>query len=190
MQCKVFCHFAGPQSEYKRRIEYKNWHDWVDTAIHSELCKKMMLDHVNKRYITQPRICPGEWNAQTLPGFWVTNRSPNLSQITRPCNKQQKKENLSNYRLVPADLRVNLKESEKKDKYMNLARELKKLWNKKVTIIPIVIRTLGTVTKRIGKRTGGYGKKKMSGDHPNYNTVEISKNTEKSPGDLRRLAVS
>ena len=33
-------------------------------------------------------------------------------------------------------IRVKLKESEKKDKYMDFARELKKLWNMKVTIIP------------------------------------------------------
>ena len=37
------------------------------------------------------------------------------------------------------DLRIKLKECEKKDKYLDLARELKKLWNIKVTIIPIVI---------------------------------------------------
>ena len=48
---------------------------------------------------------------------------------------------------VPADHRINLKESEKKDKYLDLARELKKLWNMKVTIVPIVIGVLGTITK-------------------------------------------
>ena len=31
--------------------------------------------------------------------------------------------------------------------YRDIARELKKLWNMKVTIIPIVIGALGTVTK-------------------------------------------
>ena len=48
---------------------------------------------------------------------------------------------------VLADHRVKLKESEKKDKYLDLAGELKKMWNMKVTIIPIVIGALGTVTK-------------------------------------------
>ena len=38
-----------------------------------------------------------------------------------------------------ADHRVKLKESEKKDKNLNLARELKKNVNMKVTMIPIVI---------------------------------------------------
>ena len=53
---------------------------------------------------------------------------------------------------VPADYRINLKESEKKDKYLDLAREFnKKLWNMKVTIMPIVIGALGTVTKGLLK---------------------------------------
>ena len=47
---------------------------------------------------------------------------------------------------VPADHRIKLKECEKKDKYLDLVRELKKLWNMKVTIIPIVIGAFGTVT--------------------------------------------
>ena len=52
---------------------------------------------------------------------------------------------------VLVDHRINLKESEKKDKYLNLAREIKKLWNMKVTIVPIVIGALGTVTKGLLK---------------------------------------
>ena len=48
---------------------------------------------------------------------------------------------------VSADHRINLKECEKKDKYLDLARELKKLWNMKVTTVPIVIGALGTKTK-------------------------------------------
>ena len=52
---------------------------------------------------------------------------------------------------VPVDHRIKLKESQKKDKYLNLARELKKLWNMKVTIIPIVIGTFGTVNKGLSK---------------------------------------
>ena len=46
-----------------------------------------------------------------------------------------------------ADHRRKLKECEKKDRYLDLARELKKLWNMKVAIISIVIGAFGTVTK-------------------------------------------
>ena len=48
---------------------------------------------------------------------------------------------------VPADHRIKLKECEKEDKYLDLARELKKLWNMKVTIVPIVIGAFDTITK-------------------------------------------
>ena len=59
---------------------------------------------------------------------------------------------MQNSRLCcPADHRIKLKECEKKDKYLDLARELKKLWNMQVTIIPIVIGAFGTVTKGLLK---------------------------------------
>ena len=82
-----------------------------------------------------------------------------------------------------------MKESVKMDKYLELARELKKLWNMKVKIISIVIGTLGS-HQRIDKGTGGLGNKRTNGDHPNYCIIEIGQNTEKSPGDLRRLVVT
>ena len=52
---------------------------------------------------------------------------------------------------VPTDHRIKLKECEKKNKYLDFGRELKKLWNMKVTIIPIVIGVLGRVTKGLLK---------------------------------------
>ena len=52
---------------------------------------------------------------------------------------------------VPVDYRIKLKECKKKDKYLDLARELKKPWNMKVTIIPIVIGAFGTITKGLLK---------------------------------------
>ena len=52
---------------------------------------------------------------------------------------------------VPVDHRVKLKESEKKNKYLDLGRELRKLWNMNVTLILIVIVALGTVTKGLAQ---------------------------------------
>ena len=65
-----------------------------------------------------------------------------------------------------------------KDKYLDLTRGLKKLWNMKVKFIPIVIGTLGTNTKGLLKGL------------EDLEIIEIGQNTEKSPGDLRRLAVT
>ena len=53
---------------------------------------------------------------------------------------------------VPGDHRIKLKEREKQDKYLDLAREPKKLWNMKVIIMPIVIGAFATVTKGLLKR--------------------------------------
>ena len=81
---------------------------------------------------------------------------------------------------ILVDHRIKLKECKKRDKYLDLAREQKKnLWNMKVTVIPIVIGALGTVTKGLVQGPGN----KTSGDHPNYSIIEIGQNTE-SPGDL------
>ena len=46
---------------------------------------------------------------------------------------------------------IKLKECEKRDKYLDIARELKKLWDMQVTIIPNVIGAFGTVTKGLLK---------------------------------------
>ena len=86
-------------------------------------------------------------------GLWHTNGSPNPSQKTRAHNNQQKKRicKIVDF-AVRADHRINLKESEKKDKYLDLARELKKkLRYMKVTIVPIVIGALGIITKGLLK---------------------------------------
>ena len=44
--------------------------------------------------------------------------------------------------------------------------------------------------QRIGKRTGGLANKRASEDNRNYNISEISQNTHRSPGDLRRRFVT
>ena len=83
--------------------------------------------------------------------------SPNLSQKTRSYNNPQQK-NKRTCRIVdfavPVDHRIKLKKSEKKDTYFDLARELKKLWNMNMTIIPIVIGAFGTVNKVLLKGLG------------------------------------
>ena len=49
----------------------------------------------------------------------------NLDQMTRPTDSQQQKKRIVDFS-VPVDHRVKLKESEKRDKYLDLARELRK----------------------------------------------------------------
>ena len=56
-----------------------------------------------------------------------------------------------------------------------------------VTIIPIVIGAFGTVTKGLLK---GLEDLEVGGQKTEDSIIENGQNTEKSPGDLRRLAVT
>ena len=87
---------------------------------------------------------------------------------------------------VPADCRIKLKESEKKDKYLDLAREFEKLWNMKMTVVPIVIGAFVSVTNGLSK---GLEDSEIGGGVKTI-IIENGLNTEKNPGDLRRLAVT
>ena len=60
----------------------------------------------------------------------------------------------------------------------------------KVTIIPIVIDAFGTVTKGLLKRLEDLEVGGRVETIQNYSIVDNGQNTEKSPGDLRRLAVT
>ena len=74
----------------------------------------------------QPNICPEKWDSQTPLRFWYTNGSSNLGQTTRPHNNQQKMRIFRIVRFaVTTDNRVKVKESEKKDKYIDAAGDWK-----------------------------------------------------------------
>ena len=90
---------------------------------------------------------------------------------------------------VPADHRIKLKESGKKDKYLDLARELKKTMEHKGDHYTNCEWCFWYSHQSIIKGTGGLRGWMTSGDYPNNSIIENSQNTEKSPGDLRRLAV-
>ena len=108
----------------------------------------------------QPRIHPGEWDTLIPLGFWDTNRSSNLGHTIRPYyNQQQQQQQKRTRRIVEfgvlAYRRVQLKENEKKDKYLDLAKKLKKktkkLWNMKTMAVLIVVGVIDTVTKGLLK---------------------------------------
>ena len=87
------------------------------------------------------------WDFNRQTDHLISARRPDLIII----NKKKRTCKIVDF-AVPADHRIKLKEYEKKDKYLDLARELKKLLNMQVTIIPIVIGAFGIVTKGLLKR--------------------------------------
>ena len=148
---KTINHITRECSKLAQR-EYKARHDWVGKVIHWGMCKKFKFDHNNKWYIHNPAIVLENDSHKLLWDFNI--QTDPLIQVRRPyliiINKKMKTCKIVDFAL-PADHRINLKECEKEDKYPDLAREPKKLWNMQVTIIPIVIGAFGTVTKGLLK---------------------------------------
>ena len=86
------------------------------------------------------------WDFDTHTDHLISARRPDLMIII----KKKRICKIVDF-AVPADHKIKLKECEKKEKYIDFAKELKKLWNMQVTIIPIVIGAYGTVTKGLLK---------------------------------------
>ena len=90
---------------------------------------------------------------------------------------------------VPGDLKVKLKETERRDKYLDLARELTKIVEKESNVYSNCNWSTYTVTEWLIKRQKDLQKREIpnkSGNHPN-SIIEIGQNTEKSPKDFKRL---
>ena len=117
----------------------------MSKLIHWELCKKLKFDHTNKWYMHNPKFVRESdthklsWDFEIQTDNLISARRPYLIIIY----KKERTCRMVDF-VVPADHRVELKECEKRDKYLDLARELKKPWNMKATIIPIVSGVLGT----------------------------------------------
>ena len=102
--------------------------------------------YANQESILENETHKLHWDVEIQMDHLISARRPDLIKI----NKRERTCRIVDF-AVPADHRVKLKESQKKDKYSDLARELKKPWNMKVTFIPIITVALGTVTNELVK---------------------------------------
>ena len=91
---------------------------------------------------------------------------------------------------VPVDHRVKLQESEKKDKYLNLAREFLRNLERESDTSTNCNWSSWYSHERIDTRTRELGNNMTSGNHPDYCIIKIRQNSEKSPGHMKRLAVT
>ena len=125
------------------------------------------------------------WDFEIQTDYLISAKRPNLT-IT---NKKERTCRIVDF-AVPVDHRVKLKEEEKRDKYLDIAWELKKIMEHESNDYTNCNWSSWYIHQRMGTRNGGLGNKRTNGDYPNYCIVEINLSTEKSPGNLRRLAVT
>ena len=104
--------------------EYETRHNWVSKVIHWDIWKKFTFDHTNKWYMHNPASVLENnthkllWNFDIQTDHLILARRPNLIIL----NKKKRSCKIVDF-AVPADHRIKLKEREKKDKYLDRARE-------------------------------------------------------------------
>ena len=96
------------------------------------MCKKSEYDHTTKWYMQNPAAVLGNethkllWDFDTQTDHLISARRPDLIII----NKKRELTKFKDFAVL-ADHRVKLKENEKNDKYLDLARELKNCGTRK-----------------------------------------------------------
>ena len=113
------------------------------------MCRKHGLQHSDKWYEHTPE---GVVENEAVKILWDINvQCDNVIQARRPdaiVIYKEKKEALIVDITVPADTRIAEKELEKVEKYQDLKREIKRLWELRCAkVVPVVIGALGSVTK-------------------------------------------
>ena len=87
------------------------------------------------------------WDLSILTDHVIESRRPDLVVV----DKKEKSCKIIDF-AVPRDSRIEEKEKDKIEKYQDLGRELQKIWNVKVKIIPLVVVSLGAIPKQFGNR--------------------------------------
>ena len=96
--------------------------------IHREMCKKFKFDHTNKWYMHNlAPVLKNDthkllWDFDIHTDHLISARRPDLIIINKKKKRTCKIVDFAD----PADQRIKLKECEKKDKFLDLAREMKK----------------------------------------------------------------
>ena len=156
----------------------------MSKAIHRELCKKLNLDHTNKWSVRENETYKILWDFEIQIDHLISAKRPGLVIVNK--KRTSRMVNIA----VLADHRVKLKESETRDKYLDLARELKKTMGYESDDDTNCQGCTQYSHQRNSTGTGGLENKNRSGDHPNNSLIKIGQNTEESPGEVRRIAVT
>ena len=128
------------QSDYRKR------HDKVAQNVHWNICKKFELPHAKNWYdhvaekVTENNKAKVLWDFTIQTDHVIEARRPDIVVLDKELDHVWVIDIA-----VPGDGRVEEKEKEKREKYQDLAREIRKLWKTSVNVIPVVVGALGAV---------------------------------------------
>ena len=87
------------------------------------------------------------WDFNIQTDHVIEARRPNLVVV----DKKERSCKIIDF-AAPGDSKIEEKEKEKIEKYQYLGRDLQKIWNVKVKIIPLVVGSLGAIPKQFCNR--------------------------------------
>ena len=135
---------------------YKTRYDWVRNDINRQLRSRLKFDYSTKLYNDKLQSIP-----KNETGI-MRNKRITLIPARRPDLVLTRRKNLSSNGLHL------MKEIGKIDKYSDLARQLKKLWSMEVTVILILIGTLGAAPDSFEEKLPGLEIKELKTTRPQH----------------------
>ena len=144
-------HIVSGCSKLAQR-EYKRRHDDLGKIVHWKLAGKCNFEAEGKWYKHEPdSVLQNEdykilWDFSIQTDHVIEARRPDLVVV----DKKERSCKIIDF-AVPGDSRIE-EEKDKIEKYQDLGRELQKIWNVKVKIIPLVVGSLGAIPKQFGNR--------------------------------------
>ena len=130
--------------------ECKQQHDWMGKTVYWDICRKKGFNVPEKMYKHKP--LPYTEN-ESFTILWDFNiQTDNITEHRKPkiIIKGKTSQKIVDF-AVPADHWIEISQERKIENYHHLKRELQKLWNLKISIVPIVIGSLGTIPKPLEK---------------------------------------
>ena len=131
--------------------ECKRSHDNLGKIIHWKLAIKCDLEAGGKWYEHEPQsVLENEdykilWDFSIQTDHVIEARRPDLVVV----DQKERSCKIIDF-AIPGDSRIEEKEKDKIEKYQDLEKELQKIWNVKVKIIPSVVGSLGAIPKQFG----------------------------------------
>ena len=121
-------------------------------SIHCKLARKCNIKARDKWYEHEPEsVLESEdykilWDFSVETDHVIEAQRPNLVVI----DKEERSCKIIDF-VFPGDSRIE-EEKDKIEKYQDFGRELQKIWNLKVKIIPLVVGSSGAIPKQFGNR--------------------------------------
>ena len=133
--------------------EYKRWHDNLGKIVHWRHARKCNFETGDKWYEHESESVLENEDYKILWDFSI--QSDHVIEAQRPdlvvVDKKERSCKIIDF-AVPGDSRIEEKEKDKIEKYQDFGRELQKILNVKVTIMPLVVSSLGAIPKQFGNK--------------------------------------